>query len=139
MRINGKLAIGAALILAVIAAAGFGAGYRAHHEPEANFTWFHANDGRAGFAMLVNPNLWAWVTEHEGAGWTDTLLDERALERVTALVEHGMSSVPDACPAHWLMSDIRKLPDGSMFFEGRCATDAELRATRSDNVASPLP
>jgi hypothetical protein len=138
MRVREKWTIGATLILAVIAVDATVAAiqYAATHERAVDWTWdLRAPNGNSGFAMILNSNAWEWVSGKPGSEWAETLLTDRTDHRLTALIEHGIQGKPTGCPAHWLLAQVKALPNGSVFVSGYCATEAELEKARGNAFA----
>jgi hypothetical protein len=58
---------------------------------------------------------------------TNVLLHDQVHRRLAALVEKGMERQSGACPGRWLLTQVRSLADGGMFFSGWCGSVAELQ------------
>jgi hypothetical protein len=78
------------------------------------------------------------VSGRPSAAWAETILSDRTAPRLTALIEHGMHWESTGCPAHWLLAQIRALPDGSVFLSGYCASNSELEKARGVDVHAAL-
>jgi hypothetical protein len=133
MRTKGKLAIGAALILAVMAGA-----FTSHWLTEQQFEWawgLRAPNGHPGFALHFNEHAWAWVSGGPPSALARTILTDRTDTRLTSVIEHGLAAVPNGCPGRWLLAQVHVLPDQSVFVSGYCATEAELEKARGNSYA----
>jgi hypothetical protein len=134
MGTKGLVGIGVALIFGLaVHGAWMGRHRDAPPEGDTEFTWLPAAHGRpAGFAMILNPPAWSWVTEHHAASMTNVLLNDQVHRRLAALVEKGMEPEADACPGRWLLAMVLPMAGGGMFFSGWCASAAELQTEDDD-------
>jgi hypothetical protein len=133
MRTKGKLAIGAALILAVM-----GGAYTGHRlsERQIEWTWgLRTPNGPPGFALHFNERAWAWLSGGPPSALANTIFTARTDTWLTAIIEHGLREAPDGCPGCWLLAQVRALSDQGVFVSGYCAAEDELEKARGSTYA----
>jgi hypothetical protein len=144
MRISGKGVVGTALILFVANRA-----YTAYESYEAQgirsppvdevvWTWMPQSDGHSAFSMIVNATTWRWLAPDGGdQEWKGTRLSDATYSQIHTLVEMAMRHEDRGCPHHWLVTNIKPLPKGSVLLSGRCASSSELRASTLGTPSTP--
>jgi hypothetical protein len=65
--------------------------------------------------MIVNARVWSWVVDEASLIRSDEKLSNGAYRRIEALGESGMKDQPNGGPRYWVMTGMKRLPNGSVY------------------------